>query len=60
MRFATVEQIAEVGGGRGKSPGEENHSAVEVPATVRGSKMPAKEAVGCQPGRGAAVWCKQI
>jgi len=33
-----------VGGGRGESPSEESHSAVEVPAIVRGSRVPAEEA----------------
>jgi len=59
-RFATVESIARAGGGRGESPSEESHSAVEVPAIVR--------AVGCQPGRqvryqlgkDVAVRCKRI
>ena len=33
---------------------------MEVPAIVRGSKGPAMEAVGCQPGRDVAVQCKRI
>ena len=48
------------GGERGESPSEESHSAVEVPAIVRGSKVPAKGTVGCQLGRGVAVGCKPI
>jgi len=59
-RCATVEKIAGAGGGRGESPSEESHSAVEVPATVRGSRVPAKEAVGCQPKKDVAVRCKRI
>ena len=59
-RCATVEQIAGAGGGRGESPSEESHSAMEVPAIVRGSRVPAEEAVRRQLGRGVAVRCKRI
>jgi len=55
-----VEQVAGAGGGRGESPSEVSHLAVEVPAIVRGSKVPAKGAVGCQPVRDVAVGCKPI
>ena len=48
------------GGGREESHSEESHSAVEMPAIVRGSKVPATGAVGCQPGRDVAVRCKRI
>jgi len=41
---ATVEQIAGEGEGRGESPSEESHSAVEMPAIVRGSRVPAEGA----------------
>ena len=33
---------------------------MEVPAIVRGSRVPAEEAVRCQLGRGVAVRCKRI
>jgi len=49
-----------VGGGRGESPGEESHSAVEVLAIVRGSRMPAEEAGRYQLRRDVAVRCKRI
>jgi len=38
----------------------ESHSPVKVSAIVIGSKMPAKRAVACQPGKNVAVQCKQI
>jgi len=41
-RSATVEEIAGAGGGQGESPSMESHLAVEVPAIVRGSRVPAK------------------
>jgi len=59
-RFATIESIARAGGGRGESPSEESHSAVEVPAIVRGSRVLAEEAVRCQLRRDVAVRCKRI
>ena len=40
------------GEGRGESPSEESHSAVEVPAIVRGSRVPA-EAAGRVPAEAA-------
>jgi len=46
-----------VGGGRGESPSEESHSAVKVPAIVRGSRVPAEEAdkVPAKEGRSSTV-----
>jgi len=58
-RCATVEKIAGAGGGRGGSPGEESHSAVKVPAIVRGSRVPAKGQIRCQLRRDVAVRCKR-
>ena len=49
-----------MGGGQGESPSEESHSAVEMPAIVRGRRVPAKEAVRCQLRKDAAVRCKRI
>jgi len=46
-----------MGGGRGESPCEESHAAVEVPAMVRGSRVPAEEAdkVPAKEGRSSTV-----
>ena len=46
-----------MGGGRRESPSEESHSAVEVPAIVMGSRVPAEEAdkVPAREGRSSTV-----
>ena len=42
------------------SPGEESHWGVEVPANVRGSRVPAEEADRMPAKEGVAVRCKGI
>jgi len=53
-------KIAGAGGGRRESPSEASHSAVEVPAIVRGSRVSAKKADKMPAKDGVAVRCKRI